>query len=267
VKRKFSDYTTVRLNLGTGFRIVNLFTEDHAALTGSRTVLIRSNLQPESSYNATLNLHQVYAAGESAGSFDIDLFYTYFNNKIVPDYDSDPDLIIYDNLEGHGITRGVSFAVDHAFLFPLKVKLGTTLQDVFEVYTNEDGKEVKDRQVFVPRLSGTYGLAYTFNQWRLTMDISGRVVGPQQLPEYPEAFGKERKSPWYALTNIQFTHKLRRNWDLYTGVKNVFDYTQPSPLIDPENPFGDNFDTAYAYGPLQVRRFFIGMRWSFNKGK
>ena len=48
--------TTFRLSMGTGFRVVNLFTEDHAALTGSRQVVIAENLNPERSYNATLNI-------------------------------------------------------------------------------------------------------------------------------------------------------------------------------------------------------------------
>ena len=48
----------VRLNAGTGFRVVNIFTEDHAALTGARVVEIREALQPEKSYNANLNFTQ-----------------------------------------------------------------------------------------------------------------------------------------------------------------------------------------------------------------
>jgi outer membrane receptor for ferrienterochelin and colicins len=34
---------------------VNLFTEDHAALTGAREIIIANNLKPEQSINANLN--------------------------------------------------------------------------------------------------------------------------------------------------------------------------------------------------------------------
>jgi outer membrane receptor for ferrienterochelin and colicins len=267
VKQKFSDYTTVRLNLGTGFRIVNLFTEDHAALTGARTVLIRANLRPESSYNATLNFHHVYAVGESVGNVDVDVFYTLFNNKIIPDYDEDPNLIVYDNLKGHGVTRGASVAVEQGFTFPLKIKLGATYQRVFEVYKDQEGVRRQEEQFFVPQVSATYGLSYSFDRLRLTVDLSGRVVGPQKLPEYPAQFNREQNSPWYALSDIQLTKKVKRKLEFYAGVKNIFNYTQPSPLIDPEHPFGKNFDTAFAYGPLQVRRFFFGLRWSLDRSK
>ena len=50
-----------RVNFGTGFRVVNIFTEDHAALTGARDLVIEEQLAPEQSYNFTvtfLHLHQ-----------------------------------------------------------------------------------------------------------------------------------------------------------------------------------------------------------------
>ena len=55
---KANENTIFRLNAGTGFRVVNLFTEDHAALTGSRDVVIKSDLKPERSVNANLNYIQ-----------------------------------------------------------------------------------------------------------------------------------------------------------------------------------------------------------------
>ena len=47
LKFKPKTYTTFRLNAGTGFRLVNLFTEDHAFLTGSREVLVVEDLKPD----------------------------------------------------------------------------------------------------------------------------------------------------------------------------------------------------------------------------
>src|SRR5690606_5866908 len=50
-KWKPTDGSVFRVNAGTGFRVVNLFTEDHAALTGARDVIITEALNPERSYN------------------------------------------------------------------------------------------------------------------------------------------------------------------------------------------------------------------------
>jgi outer membrane receptor for ferrienterochelin and colicins len=264
LKRNFGDFTTARLNLGTGFRVVNLFTEDHAALTGSRTVLIQNDLRPEESYNATLNLNRVYTLGESAGSVDVDVFYTYFTNKIIPDYDTDPNLIIYDNLEGHGISRGIAMSVKHSFLFPLRVTMGSTLQDVYEVRRDETGHKTKEIQAFTPLLSGTFVIGYEFRKAGLSVDYTGRVMGTQRLPEYVEPFTRPTQSPWYTVQNVQINKAWKKGLQLYGGVKNLWNFTQNSPLIDPANPFGEYFDTSYAWGPLQTRRFYMGVRWNIQ---
>ncbi len=262
LKRKFGTYTTARLNLGTGFRQVNLFTEDHAALTGARTVVIKNNLDPEESYNATLNLNHVYAIKESYGTIDLDFFYTYFTNKIIPDYELDPNLIVYDNLSGYGITRGAAFNVEHKFVFPLKVKLGGTIQDVYEIAEDDNGNDVREEQLFAPKFSGVFALGYQFKKLNLSVDYTGRLMGPQHLPTFEFPFSRPETSPWFSIQNIQLTKSFSEEFEVYLAVKNLFNYTQPSPLIDPANPFGLNFDTSYAYGPLQVRRYLLGIRWN-----
>ena len=104
------DYTTFRFNGGTGFRIVNLFTEDHAAYTGARATVILEDLDPERSINSTVSLQQIIQMGYSPLTVDIDAFYTYFTNKIEPDY-SNPGVIQYANLEGSATTKGLSFTL------------------------------------------------------------------------------------------------------------------------------------------------------------
>src|SRR5690606_16917153 len=54
---KFSplQHHVIRGSFGTGYRVVNLFTEDHAALSGAREVVIREQLNPERSWNSNLN--------------------------------------------------------------------------------------------------------------------------------------------------------------------------------------------------------------------
>ena len=92
-----------RINAGTGFRVVNLFTEDHAALTGARDVIIKNDLKPEKSYNINLNyIKKFYTDSGSILGLDFSTFLTYFTNKIVPDYESNTNLILYDNLNNCG---------------------------------------------------------------------------------------------------------------------------------------------------------------------
>ncbi len=266
LKKQFGSYTALRFNYGNGFRQVQLFTEDHAFFSGSRSVLIMNELKPERSHNATLNLNHTYNFA-GYGNVDFDIFYTYFMNKILPDYDFDPQLIVYDNLDGYGITRGISLSVNHSFNFPLRLRVGGTLQDVFQMVEDEQGDYIKEAQVFTPAISSTFALSYEFKKIDLSINYTGKIMGPQQLPTFAEPFSRPETSPWYSIQNVQLTKKFKGNFELYVGVKNILNYTQPSPLIDPSNPFGDNFDTSYAFGPLQVRRFYGGLRWSLDRKK
>jgi outer membrane receptor for ferrienterochelin and colicins len=72
---------TLRASFGTGFRVVNLFTEDHAALTGARKVVIAEALLPEKSINSNLNYVFKTHWGGTLINVDATAFYTRFSNK------------------------------------------------------------------------------------------------------------------------------------------------------------------------------------------
>ena len=58
------EWLSFRLNAGTGFRIVNLFSEDHAFVTGQREVKILEELQPERSKSIILNSNYIYSGSK-----------------------------------------------------------------------------------------------------------------------------------------------------------------------------------------------------------
>lgn len=264
LKYEFDQWTTARLNIGTGFRQVHLFTEDHAALTGAREVEIREDLAPETSYNATFNVNHVYQTRHwGTGDVSLDVFYTHFRNKIIPDYDLDPNLVVYKNLEGYGISRGVSLSISHDFEFPLNFKLGGSYQQAYEVNESE-GQQLREPINFTPAFSGNFSLQYQWNAPDLSLSYTGNVMGPEHLPEFKPPYNRPERSRWYTIQNIKVAKELHHNLTIYGGVKNLLNWTQPSPLIDPENPFGENFDTIYAYGPLQPRRFYLGLKWHLD---
>ena len=85
----------LRLSLGNGYRVANVFTEDHAALTGAREVIFLNDLKPEKSWNGNLNfVKKIYMDNGTFVGFDATAFYTYFNNKIIADHDTDPNKIL-----------------------------------------------------------------------------------------------------------------------------------------------------------------------------
>lgn len=262
-----SDNTSLRWNTGTGFRVVHLFTEDHAALTGARDVVIAEELKPEESINFNFNFHHWFQKNGHNTSIDFDLFYTQFSNKIVPDYNSNPSKIFYGNLGGYSISRGASFQVNHSFSIPMNFSFGGTLLDVYSM-----NGSIKENELFAPEFSGVFSLGYQWPVQRLKIDYTGRITGPMYLPTYPEEFSRADSSPWYTLQHLKIEKGFSNNLSAYIGVRNLFDYTQGSPLIDSgagtsDNDswnagFSPNFDTAYVYGPTRGRRYILGVKWS-----
>ncbi len=248
-------HTAVRLNAATGFRVVNLFTEDHAALTGARQVRIVGALDPERSATVTLNLNRVADVGgiEDALTVDVDLFHTRFGNRIVADFDADPDLIVYRNLRGSAVTRGASATASYATLRqPLTGSVGVTLQ---EVYVTHDG--ARRALPFAPRVQGVFSLGWRVARTGLTLDWTGRLQGPAALPRFD---GLSSRSPWFTEQHLQLTHRRGTAPEVYVAVKNLFGFVQRDAIVDPFNPFGDRFDTARVFGPLQGRRLLFGVR-------
>ena len=265
---------TLRASFGTGFRVVNLFTEDHAALTGARKVVIAEELKPERSFNGNLNYVTKITGGLGLLSLDFTGFYSYFTNKITGDFDQDPDKIIYANLKGHAISRGVSLNTEMTFNFPLKVLAGVTWSDVYQLNDGINGSE-KVTQLHAPKWSGNYLLSYTFPK-DFVVDFTGTYTGPMRLPVQPNDYRPEY-SPWFTIANIQLTKKFSNGLEIYGGVKNMFNFIPKYALIrafdpfdktaaDPvSNPNGYTFDTEYNYAPLQGARWFVGMRYNLFK--
>ncbi|MCR5861545.1 TonB-dependent receptor [Flavobacterium sp. J372] len=262
---------TFRGSFGTGFRVVNLFTEDHAALTGAREVVIAEALDPERSYNLNLNYVLKIPTDNFIANLDFTGFYSYFTNKIVGDFDSDPNKIIYDNLKGHAVSRGVSLNAEIAFDFPLKIHAGTTYMDVYQMEDRGAGLE-RQVQLHAPEWSGTFVASYQLPN-NYSVDLTGNWYGPMRLPILPHDYRPEY-SPWFAIANVQFTKKFAYGLEFYGGMKNIFDFTPKDPLMRPFDPFdktaddpvsnpnGYTFDTTYNYASLQGRRIFIGVRYN-----
>lgn len=274
----------LRFGIGNGYRVANVFTEDHAALTGSRDVVFNNELKPETSWNANLNFVKKIYAGSTFIGLDASAFYTYFTNKIIPDYDTDPNKIIYDNLDGHAVSRGLSLNLDVVFPFGLKIIAGATAMDV---YNSEEGE--KTRQMFAERFTSTWNIGYTIKKIDLTIDYTGNLYGPMRLPLISDSDPRPEYSSWWSIQNIQITKKFKKGVEIYGGVKNLLNWTpnkgvpfviarafdpfdrgvefdaNGQAMVTPGNPYGLTFDPAYVYASNQGIRGFLGIRYNLFK--
>ena len=275
-----NDKNIFRLNGGTGFRVVNLFTEDHAALTGARTVEIKNKLLPEKSYNLNFNyIKKLFAKNGTFIALDATAFYTYFNNRIVGDFEQDPNKIIYDNLNGNAKSRGISLNIDMAFNNGLKIIAGGTLM---ENTLTENG--ITEQQILTENFTGTWAVTYKIRKTNFSVDYTGNVYSPMRLPLLGDLDPRAPYSPWWSIQNIQLTFSGTNKLEMYGGVKNLLNWTPKSNpfliarsndpfdkqvqftsngkvIATPDNPNALTFDPNYVYAPNQGARAFFGVRY------
>ena len=257
----------IRLSFGNGFRVANVFTEDHAALTGARKVEFNGELAPETSWNGNINYVKKINTENSFITLDINAFYTYFDNRILPEYETDTNKIIYANLDGFSVSKGISINTDITVTNGLTINAGATLMDV-SITENK----MKRKQLLTESFSGVYSISYKFNN-NFAVDYTGNIYGTMRLPILGENDTRSENSPWYSIQNIQVTKKFTNSWELYGGVKNLLNFTPAANSINgADNPFDVGvdteqnpelaFDPSYVYASNQGIRMFLGLRYT-----
>lgn len=271
--------TVFRLSAGNGFRVANVFTEDHAALTGAREVIFTEELKPEKSWNLNANLvKKIYSDKGVFIGLDGSAFYTYFTNRILPDYEINPNQIIYSNLDGSAISKGISLNIDSAWPNGFTATVGATLMDVS---VEEEG--VKKRQLLTEKFSGVWSIGYEITNIGVILNYTGNVYSPMRLPLLGDLDDRPAYSPWYSIQNIQLTKSIGDRWEIYGGVKNLLNFTPAANSIarafdpfdknvvfapdgsvvpTPNNPTALTFDPSYVYAPNQGIRGFLGVRFT-----
>ena len=281
INYKLSNYdqtSILRLSFGTGYRVAQVFTEDHAALTGARDVVFLNDLEPEKSWNTNLNyIKKVYLKEGVIIDFDISIFKTQFSNKIIPDYDTNPNKIIYDNLKGRSISQGLSLNINSLLENGIRFNLGATYIDS---YIKEDG--VKTVPYLTEKFQGVWKFEKKWNDKNLIFDLTGTTIGPLRLPTLSRLDPRPDYSSTFSIVNFQLTKILKNTFEIYGGVKNIFDFTPPKNSIarsfDPfdkqvvfdnsgnaiqneNNPYALTFDPSYVFASNQGFRFFFGLRY------
>lgn len=263
---------TIRAGVGTGYRIPSVINEGIGAMNGSRTIVVEDDLKPEYAISSSLNYNRVQELTGGLLSLEATGFFTYFFNFIEPDYKDDETAIVYANSKG-AQAAGFSVNADFTFNYPLKVGVGFTYTNVFEREEEEDGEIEKETPEHQPPFVANFYLSYNFPVPQLSLDLTGNFVTPMLLARV-ENDPRPEKSPPYSITNIQLTKKFKRGFEIYCGLKNIFNFIQKDPILrgndpynrtyDANNPNDYRFDTTYGFTSTQGIKGFVGIRYTLR---
>ena len=255
--------TIVRASFGTGWRTVNLFSENIGLLVSSRDIVFQEQLQPERAMNFGANVTQKFETKDQnlSGYFSADYYRTQFQNQVFPDYDTDPTKALIGNFSGTSVGNGVQGEVSLKIWRRFEVKAGYNYLDVYRIVEGE-----KQQLPF----NSTHKVVGAFSYRPLTkkfhFDMNVHWFGKQRLPDTktnPEQFQRPDYSKPYTVVNAQFTYSFKM-LDIYVGCENIFDFRQERPIISWEDPFGQYFDTSSVWGPTRGREFYAGLRFKLK---
>jgi outer membrane receptor for ferrienterochelin and colicin len=258
LKYELREGSTFRASMGTGWRTVNLFSENIGLLISSRNIVFVEQLKPEKAINLGGNFTQKFDSKNIEGYISIDYYRTQFQNQIFPDYDSDPNKAIISNFTGTSVSNGFQIEAYSKILSRLELKAAYVYLDVY--------RKINGRKILLPfnpanKVLSTLSYKPISNKWHLDMNI--HWYGKQQLPNTkgnPAEFQRPATSKPFTLVNAQFT-KSWKKVEIYAGCENIFDFRQKQPIISWQNPFGTYFDTSSVWGSTRGREVYMGIRF------
>lgn len=255
----------IRASVGKGFRTANVLAENNFLLSSSRKMNIADNLDQEEAWNTGVNLSFYIPLFEKELSLNAEWYYTDFQKQIVVDMDSDPHAVSFYNLDGRSYSNSFQIEATYPFFRGFTLTAAYRYTDAKTDYKNKDGIIQRLKKPLVSDYKGLVTASYQTPLKKWQFDLTGQFNGGGRMP-IPDI----AKPLWntdfgaYTVVNAQVTKYFRR-WSIYVGAENLFDYKQKHPIIDAENPRGDNFDASMVWGPVHGRKIYAGLRFNISR--
>lgn len=255
----------IRASAGKGFRTANILAENNFLLSSSRKMIIADNLDQEEAWNTGLNLSFYIPLFGKELTLNGEWYYTNFLKQVVVDMDSDPHAVRFYNLDGKSYSNSFQIEATYPFFRGFTLTAAYRYTDAKTDYRNAEGVTQRLKKPLVSDYKGLVTASYQTPLKKWQFDLTGQFNGGGRMPT-PDAENPlwEPNFNAYTVVNAQITKYFRR-WSIYVGAENLFDYKQSHPIIDAENPRGDNFDGSMVWGPVHGRKIYAGLRFNISR--
>jgi outer membrane cobalamin receptor len=261
MKYKPNGITVIRASAGKGWRTANVLAENSFLLASSRVMRIEDNLLPEEAWNAGISLTQYFMVGNQEWRATAEYYRTQFENQLVVDMDSDVDEVHFSNLDGQSFSNTYQIELSAPLVKGLYLRTAYRYNDVQQ---NIGG--VMREVPLTSRSKGFLTASYKTPLGKWQFDATGQYNGGGRIPSTaanPDVYQRGDSFDPYPMMHAQIT-KYFKSWSVYLGVENILNYRQENPIIAASDPFGEYFDAAMIWGPLEGRKFYLGFRWKLQ---
>ena len=260
-----------RVSAGRGKRSANIFTENQQLFATGRSLNILDDggdiygLDAEIAWNYGFSYMQGFNLLGRKADVTFDFYRTDFVNQIVVDWEN-PMQISFYNLDGKSYSNNFQTEFNYSVFENFDLRLAYKFYDVETTYKNgkQDNPMTPAHRFFANASYDTH-MGKRGGNWRF--DATYNFVGEQRFASsetYLNSIGLSEFAPSISTVNAQVTKVFSSNFEIYVGGENITNVRQNNPVIGSENPFGDNFDTTYVYGPIFGSMFYAGLRYRLN---
>lgn len=250
----------MRISGGRGWRVPSLFAENTPLLVSSRNLVFNGyEIKPEVAWNYGASMQYTFQVRKRDAVLVLDFFRTDFTNQLLADRESQSEIRFY-NLVGASYSNVLQFSFSIEPIKKFEIRVAYKWQDVRATLSGilQEVPLVSTHKAFV-------NLSYTTPKWGFTFDVTAKINGPSRLPDIIDPSGHTwgTYTPWYPVFNAQITKDFKiLSW--YVGCENIGGYTQHSPIIGAQNPFGNDFDASLIWAPLFGQMFYTGLRFDLE---
>lgn len=255
-----SDYFSLRLSAGEGYRSNHVLAESNYLLASGRKVVIDDNLNQDRAWNFGISTTNNFYINNRKFTLNLEYYFTNFIDQVISDIDTDPTVVHFTNLDGKSYSHTFQADVNYEIFRGLTLTAAYRLNNVKETYHG-----VRYTKPLTNRWKGLFSSSYKTNlglwQFDATLQLngSGRMPTPYKLSNGTDSWKKDY--PTYGQLSAQVTRFFR--WgSIYVGGENLTNYKQKNPIINASNPWSNNFDSTLVWGPVEGAMFYAGVRLS-----
>ena len=257
IRYMINDKNIIRVSAGKGYRFPHIIAENMSVLASSKSISFSQDAKIEEAWNYGVFYTRDIDVFKKEFKLNLDFYRTDFVNQVVVDLNSASKYIYVYNLDGRSYANSFQAEVTFELIRRLDVMLAYRFNDVKTTYNG-----ILTEKVLSKKSKGVMTLSYATKRDKWRFDATLQYNGVSRLPVLymDDIPAPVEYSPSYVIANTQITKNFKK-WELYAGVENLTDYVQKNPIIDPENPFGQNFDASRIWGPVFGRKIYAGLRW------
>lgn len=256
---ELTENDVIRFSGGLGTKTPNPFLDNIGVFASSRTIELQGKLEQGQAWNYGINYTKKGKLRERPVTLSLDFYRTDFINKLITDFDISSKSIVFYNLQNGSYAN--SF-MSQVIAEPTKNFEFTVAYRLYDVQSKfNDGGFIRNPLNPIHRAFFNSDLNFYKNwNWDLTVTWNGssRIPNTDQNTEQWQL--ADKADPFW-LINSQIKLNPSKSWTFYLGAENLFNFQQPNPILDPSNPFDDDFDASLIWGPVFGRKIYSGIKF------